>query len=101
MPKSRIFAVPSGSMMMFEGLTSRWTIPRLVRVSQSARDLQRNRERFLERESAALQARLQRFTIVERHGDEQLPVVGLADLVDRCTRSDGRAPPRRAPQRRI
>ena len=31
-----------------------------------------------------VQSRLQRFAVVERHRDEQLSVVGLADLVDRA-----------------
>ena len=59
-------------------------MPAFVRVSESARDLQRDRERFVEREPAAIEARLQRFAFVERHRDEQLSVVGLADLVDRA-----------------
>jgi hypothetical protein len=57
---------------------------RRVGVLESPRDLQCNRERFVEGESTALQSRLKRFTVVERHGNEQLPVRGLADLVDRA-----------------
>ena len=53
-------------------------------VSESARDLQRDRKRFIERETAAVEARLQRFAIVERHRDEQLSVLGFPDLVDRA-----------------
>ena len=56
----------------------------LVRAPEPARDLQRDRQRFVEREPPALQPRLQRFPVVERHRDEQLSVVGLADLVDRA-----------------
>jgi hypothetical protein len=58
--------------------------PRFVRVSESARHLLRDRKGFIEREAAAVEARLQRFAIVERHGDEQLSVLGLPDLVDRA-----------------
>src|SRR5262249_57547490 len=42
------------------------------------------RERLRECQAGGGEARLQRFTLVERHGHEQLPVLGLADFVDRA-----------------
>ena len=84
MPKSRTFAVPSGSTMMLDGLTSRCTMPHSCARPRPLRDLQRDGQRLVEREPAALQSRLQRFPFVERHRDEQLSVLGLADLIDRA-----------------
>ena len=56
----------------------------LVRLLQSACDLEGDRDGVLTRQRAAQEARLQRLAVVERHRDEQLPLGCLADLVDRA-----------------
>ena len=56
----------------------------VVRVLESARDLQRDRERFVEGETSASDPLLQRLAFVQRHRDEQLSVAGLADSVNRA-----------------
>ena len=66
-----------------------------VREADTARNLQGDRSRILERHSPPLQASLQRLAVVEWHRQKQLPVVGLADfedgadvwMVERCRRT--------------
>ena len=83
-PKSRIFAVPSGRITMLEGLTSRWTMPASCACSSPRATCSAIGSASSKVSRPRVQARLQRFALVERHGDEQLPVLGLADLVDRA-----------------
>jgi hypothetical protein len=54
------------------------------RMLESACDLESERQGFVEREATAREPRLQRFAIVERHGDEQMSIAGFANLVDRA-----------------
>ena len=75
--------MPSVSSMTFDGLTSRWTIPPGARARGRARSA-RDRHRLLEREATALQPRLQRLALVQRHGQEQMSFAGLADLENRA-----------------
>ena len=55
---------------------------RLVGVSKSACDLERKGQRLTERQAAAIQSRLERFTVIEGHGEEQRPVRRCTDVVD-------------------
>ena len=56
----------------------------VVRVLEPARDLQRDRERFVEGKTSASDPLLQRLAVVQRHRDEQLSIAGLADSVNRA-----------------
>ena len=83
-PKSRTFAVPSASSMTFDGFTSRWTMPCSWACCSPPAIWRASATASSNGSAAAREARLQRLAVVERHRDEQLPVGGLADLVDRA-----------------
>jgi hypothetical protein len=53
----------------------------LVRLRQAGRNLGCNMSQLRGRKWPALQARLQRLSFVQRHGDEHLAVRRLADLM--------------------
>ena len=55
-----------------------------VRLGEPVGDLRRDLERLVDRHRPALEPLLQRRPLVERHHDEQLPVVGGLDVVDRA-----------------
>ena len=82
-PKSVIFTVPSGVMMMFAGFTSRWTIPCAVRVVEGLRDLRDDLRDPVVGEPLLLPNDLLEVLPLDvLHGDEGR-LFFLADVVDR------------------
>ena len=55
-----------------------------VRRAEGARELAGDGGRLARRQRTAAKPLLQRLALVQGHGDERTPVVGLADLVDRA-----------------
>ena len=55
-----------------------------VRLGESFGHLRRDLDGFVHRQASALEPRLQRLAVVVRHDDEQLPVVGAGDVVNRA-----------------
>ena len=81
-PKSSTFTMPSRQRKMLPGLMSRWTIPRACPASSPWQICAAMSTISQVLEIGAREAVLQRFALVVRHDDEQLPIPGRADVVD-------------------
>ena len=82
MPKSMIFTVPDSVTMMFAGLRSRWTTPRLCACASAASACMQSSAASVRRAALARDERLERLAAHELHDHQPLAVV-LEQLVDR------------------